>query len=123
MEYKRELHPLLETLGLIYLVKNFSSVRAECVQSLKEMEIDGEAFYKKNLSYLEKYVNEFEKEELKEYFPEFAGYEGTCRFHGCSHIHEPGCAVKAAVDEGKIHSIRYQDYVEMYEELKNRRRY
>jgi DNA-binding transcriptional ArsR family regulator len=42
-------------------VKNFSSVRAECVQSLKEMEIDGEAFYKKNLSYLEKYVNEFEK--------------------------------------------------------------
>ena len=47
MEYKRELHPLLETLGLIYLVKNFSSVRAECVQSLKEMEIDGEAFYKK----------------------------------------------------------------------------
>ena len=69
------------------------------------------------------YVNEFEKEELKEYFPEFAGYEGTCRFHGCSHIHEPGCAVKAAVDEGKIHSIRYQDYVEMYEELKNRRRY
>lgn len=61
MEYKRELHPLLETLGLIYLVKNFSSVRAECVQSLKEMEIDGEAFYKKNLSYLEKYVNEFEK--------------------------------------------------------------
>lgn len=61
MEYKRELHPLLETLGLIYLVKNFSSVRAECVQSLKEMEIDGEAFYKKNLSYLGKYVNEFEK--------------------------------------------------------------
>ena len=61
MEYKRELHPLLETLGLIYLVKNFSSARAECVQSLEEMEIDGEAFYKKNLSYLEKYVNEFEK--------------------------------------------------------------
>jgi len=69
------------------------------------------------------YVNNFEKEELKYYFPEFEEYEGMCRFQGCDHIHEPGCAVKEAVNEGKIHSVRYQNYVEMYEELKNRRRY
>lgn len=69
------------------------------------------------------YVNDFEKEELKYYFPEFAEYEGTCRFNGCDHVHEPGCAVKEAVENGKIHSIRYQNYIEMYEELKNKRRY
>lgn len=69
------------------------------------------------------YVNDFEKEELKYYFPEFAEYEGACRFHGCDHVHEPGCLVKQAVEEGKIHHIRYEDYTEMYEELKSRRRY
>ena len=69
------------------------------------------------------YVNDFEKEELKYYFPEFAKYEGMCRFHGCDHVHEPGCAVKEAVDAGEIHRIRYQNYIEMYEELKSKRRY
>lgn len=69
------------------------------------------------------YVNDFDKEELKYYFPEFAEYEGTCRFNGCDHVHEPGCAVKEAVEAGKIHAIRYQNYIEMYEELKHKRRY
>ena len=69
------------------------------------------------------YVNDFEKEELKYYFPEFEHYEGQCRFNGCDHIHEPGCAVKEAVEKGKIHAVRYEDYKELYEELKNKRRY
>ena len=69
------------------------------------------------------YVDELEKEELKYYFKEFAQYEGTCKFHGCDHIHEPDCAVKAAVEEGKIHKIRYKDYTEIYQELKEKRRY
>lgn len=69
------------------------------------------------------YVNDFEKEELKYFFPEFDPYEGKCRFNGCDHIHEPGCAVKVAVEEGKIHRVRYQDYTEMYRELQERKRY
>ena len=69
------------------------------------------------------YTNEFEKEELKYYFTEFEPYEGTCRFQGCDHVHEPGCAVKQALEEGKIHQVRYNNYLEMYQELKDKRRY
>lgn len=69
------------------------------------------------------YTNEFEKEELKYYFREFAPYEGQCKFNGCDHIHEPGCAVKQAMEAGKIHPVRYKNYLEMYQELKDKRRY
>ena len=69
------------------------------------------------------YTNEFEKEELKYYFREFEPYEGHCKFNGCDHIHEPGCAVKEAMDEGKIHPVRYKNYLEMYQELKEKKRY
>ncbi len=69
------------------------------------------------------YTNEFEKEELKYYFREFVEYEGKCRFLGCDHVHEPGCAVKSAMDEGLIHPVRYANYLEMYNELKEKRRY
>lgn len=69
------------------------------------------------------YVNDFEKEELKYYFPEFSSFEGECRFQGCDHVHEPNCAVKSAVEAGKIHKVRYENYLEMYQELKDKRRY
>ena len=69
------------------------------------------------------YTNEFEKEELKYYFREFEPYEGRCRSLGCDHIHEPGCEVKKALEEGKIHPIRYKNYLDMYQELKDKRRY
>lgn len=69
------------------------------------------------------YTNDFEKEELKYYVPEFAPYEGLCKYNGCDHVHEPGCAVKAALAEGRIHEIRYQNYLEMYKELQEKRRY
>ena len=69
------------------------------------------------------YTNDFEKEELKQCFPEFHPFEGLCRYSGCDHVHEPGCAVKEAVEAGKIHRTRYENYLEMYEELKNKRRY
>ncbi len=66
-----------------------------------------------------------EKEELRFYYEEFAGYEGKCRFDGCVHVHEPDCAVKSAVTDGLINKTRYLNYCDIYEELKEkeRRRY
>ena len=69
------------------------------------------------------YVGDMEKEELKYCFPEFSAYEGKCRFNGCSHTHEPGCAVREAVEEGKIHRMRYEDYTFLYRELQEKKRY
>ena len=69
------------------------------------------------------YTNDFEKEELKYCFPEFSPFEGQCRYNGCDHVHEPDCAVKEAVDAGRIHRTRYDSYLDMYEELKAKRRY
>lgn len=69
------------------------------------------------------YTNDFEKEELKWYFPEFREYEGKCRFNGCIHENEPDCAVKGALEEGKISESRYKNYLQMLDEIKNRKKY
>lgn len=61
--------------------------------------------------------------ELHYYFNEFAEYEGNCRFNGCVHVNEPDCRVKEAVAEGKISKVRYDIYLEMYNELKAKRKY
>lgn len=66
---------------------------------------------------------ELEKEQIHYYFNEFEEYEGLCRFNGCVHINEPSCAVKSAVAEGKISSRRYTSYVEIYDEIKSKKKY
>lgn len=68
-------------------------------------------------------LTNMEKEELQGYYPEFARFEAECRFRGCAHIQEPGCGIKAAVQEGLISRIRYGNYVLLYEELKNKKKY
>lgn len=64
-----------------------------------------------------------EDKELRFYFNEFSEHEGQCRFNGCVHVNEPGCSVKNAVSEGTISKLRYDIYLEMYNELKNKRKY
>lgn len=61
---------------------------------------------------------DMEKEELRHYFTEFAPYEGQCRFMGCSHTHEPGCKVKEALEQGLLNPVRYENYVQLFGELK-----
>ncbi|BBF43021.1 ribosome small subunit-stimulated GTPase EngC [Lachnospiraceae bacterium KM106-2] len=69
------------------------------------------------------YIEDMEKEELQEFFIEFAQYEPNCKFQGCSHINEPVCGVKDALSEGKISQIRYDNYVQMYDELSQKKKY
>ncbi len=66
---------------------------------------------------------DMEKEELAQYYPEFAEFEAECRFGGCAHISEPVCGVKDAVSEGRISKIRYENYTLLYEELKNKKKW
>ena len=68
-------------------------------------------------------IFELEKEDLCQFYPEFAKYEKFCRFGGCSHINEPVCGVKDAWRDGDISSIRYENYKLLYEELKARKKY
>ena len=67
------------------------------------------------------YLMDIEAEDLRHYYPEFAQYEGKCRFNGCVHRKEPGCAVHAALEEGKISRIRYSNYCELFDEIKDRK--
>ncbi|MCI5530317.1 MAG: ribosome small subunit-dependent GTPase A [Blautia sp.] len=69
------------------------------------------------------YLTDMEEDELGGYFPEFRKYENQCRFQGCRHIHEPDCAVKEALARREISSLRYENYLELYQELKEKRRY
>ena len=67
------------------------------------------------------YLMDMEPEDLRLYYPEFEKYEGKCRFDGCVHMREPGCAVRDALEAGQISRIRYKNYSELFEELKGRK--
>ena len=54
--------------------------------------------------------------ELWHYFPEMIGRSGACRFYNCTHTHEPGCAVTAAVMRGEIAPMRYESYLKMLDD-------
>lgn len=59
-----------------------------------------------------------DKKDLQKYYPEFAPFEKECKFGGCSHISEPVCGVKEALQQGKLSALRYDNYMVLYEELK-----
>ena len=65
----------------------------------------------------------FEKEDLWTCYPEFLPHEPYCKFQGCSHISEPNCGVKDALAEGKMSTVRYENYKLLYEEMKQIKKY
>ncbi|MGO4970399.1 ribosome small subunit-dependent GTPase A [[Clostridium] aminophilum] len=69
------------------------------------------------------YVDGIEARDLQAYYPEFAKHKDGCRFLGCVHVGERECGVKDAVAAGTIAASRYENYLLIYEELKNKRRY
>ena len=59
---------------------------------------------------------DIEEEELWHYFPEMMHYGRECRFYNCTHTHEPGCAVMAALEAGEISELRYESYLKMMDD-------
>ncbi len=62
-------------------------------------------------------VTFIEKDQLRYCFPEFEELNNSCKFRGCLHYKEPGCAIKEAVEEGKINKHRYEFYIRTLEEI------
>lgn len=54
---------------------------------------------------------QYSKEEIRDFFPEIRDYNNKCRFNNCLHLHEPDCEVVKAVNEGRIASSRYENYL------------
>jgi len=67
-------------------------------------------------------VIDMEKTEISHYFPEMFGLLGQCRFFNCTHVHEPGCAVKSAYEKGAIPATRYESYLSLIGEDNGRYR-
>ncbi|OPJ61761.1 ribosome small subunit-dependent GTPase A [Clostridium oryzae] len=68
-------------------------------------------------------LSEIDKDDVKYFFREFQDYADNCKFRGCNHDREPGCAVKKAVDDGKIARIRYESYLSIVEEVSKKKLY
>lgn len=66
-------------------------------------------------------IHPIDKERLEDCFREFRPLFGQCRFTGCSHVHEPDCAVKDAVQHGEIAATRYESYCAMYAQAETRK--
>lgn len=68
-------------------------------------------------------ILEADEEELQHLYPEFLPHLGSCRYDNCRHIKEPDCAVRQAVEEGKISRQRYESYVTQLSEIRSRKPY
>lgn len=68
-------------------------------------------------------IMEADEANLSHYYPDIDNYSGGCFYDNCRHIKEPDCAVRKALEQGKIHRLRYESYAANMEEIKNRRKY
>jgi ribosome biogenesis GTPase len=65
---------------------------------------------------------DFHAQELSHFFPEMRALLPHCHFANCTHRHEPGCAVKEALDEGLLSAERYKNYLGILEDIENYQR-
>ena len=64
-------------------------------------------------------IVDFEKSDIKNYFPEFYKLINQCKFNDCMHVNEPKCIIKKYVEEGQIASSRYENYLQILEDDKS----
>lgn len=65
--------------------------------------------------------DDIEAEDLSDCFPEMRKKQQGCKFRGCLHVNEPHCAIKQAVEEGRVASERYKHYLQFMEEIQERK--
>ena len=106
----------LETGEISYKIKRGKNTTRSC--ELIPVEGGGMVLDTPGFSLLESPL--IEPEKVKDYYPEFARYEGQCFFKPCMHAHEPRCAARDAVAAGEINPERHARYVEFLEETKKR---
>ncbi len=88
----------------------------------KELSADGEdTFIIDTPGFTSLELRDVSADSLMGYYPEFEEHEPGCRFAGCSHIAEPDCGVKAALEAGDLSRVRYDNYKIIYQDLKNMR--
>ncbi len=68
-------------------------------------------------------LSEMDESDLENYYSEIYELSGNCKFNKCSHITEPNCKIKDALNCGKISKVRYDNYTKIYKELKEKRRH
>jgi ribosome biogenesis GTPase len=85
--------------------------------------IDDDTYIMDTPGFSSLYITGIEAEDLKNYYPDISKYSGKCRFNMCNHISEPDCMVKNEVANGEISSVRYDNYVMLYNELKEKRKW
>jgi ribosome biogenesis GTPase len=106
--------------GLGRAVKSVSQVTAEGIHTTRDSELVklAEGGYLADTPGLRTLaVWDIEPEELDAYFVEIARLVEQCRFNDCTHHNEPGCAVRAAVEQGKMSKQRYESYLRLRDEL------
>lgn len=81
------------------------------------LELDGGGYVVDTPGFSSLEIDFINKENISYFFPEFKEYMGLCRFSGCAHVSEPGCAIKNAVQKSLINSKRYESYLRIYNEI------
>lgn len=85
--------------------------------------IEGDTYIMDTPGFSSLYVSDMEAWDLKDYYNEFSVYSDKCKFNGCIHVNEPECGVKKALDKGIISQMRYDNYIQIYNEIKSRRKW
>jgi len=106
--------------GLGRAVRAISQSRQEGTHTTRDSELvklDGGGYLADTPGIRQLTVWDVEPEELDGYYRDIEAYVPRCRFRDCTHRNEPGCAVRAAVEQGEISKARYQSYLSLREEL------
>ena len=87
---------------------------------IKLYELDNDTYIADTPGFSTFDVYEIPYRELDKYFIEFKNSVDGCRYIGCSHIKEEECGIKSELNEGKISKKRYENYIKIYDELKDK---